>query len=396
LVAFVRNRLREQLERKGASGAELDVANEVLDPSALTIGFARRFATYKRAALIFNDLERIIKILNNKDRPVQIIFAGKANTKYDAGKELIKEIFRMTRKSELRRHIVFLEDYDITVARYLVQGVDVWMNNPRRPLEASGTSGMKVCFNGGINLSILDGWWDEAYNGENGWAIGAGEEYDEDGKELEIYQNMVESKAIYQILEDTIIPLFYKVGSDGIPKGWVEVMKKSMIFNCPVYNTNRMVQEYTNNFYLKALSYYERLSADSYKGAKDIANWKKKIISSWDKVRIIEVKEPINKEIVRAEALNIEATVDLEKLSPNDVSVSIYYGHTDYHGDIINGADLVMKLKSHDGGLCTYEASLECKEAGKFGYSVRVMADTDGLVSKFHFGKIKWDGSDNA
>jgi glycogen phosphorylase len=401
LVAFVRNSLRTQLERKGATGAELDIANEVLDPTALTIGFARRFATYKRAALIFNDIERIIKILGNKDRPVQIIFAGKAHPKDDAGKELIKEIFRITRKPELRRHVVFLEDYDITVARYLVQGVDVWMNNPRRPLEASGTSGMKVCFNGGINLSVLDGWWDEAYNGENGWAIGAGEEYDEggkeseEGKELELYQNMVESKAIYQILEESVIPLFYKVGTDGIPKGWVEVMKKSMICNCPVYNTNRMVQEYTNNFYLKALAYSEKLSADNYKGAKNISNWKKKINSSWDKVRIIEVKEPINREIVRAESLSIEAKVDLDKLNPNDVCVSIYYGHLNYHGDIIDGSELTMNLKSHDGGLCIYEASLECKDAGKFGYSVRVMAETDGLVSKFHFGKIKWDDSSN-
>jgi glycogen phosphorylase len=391
LVAFVRRRLKKQYERKGATGAELEIANEILDPSALTIGFARRFATYKRATLLFEDIERLTKILTNKDMPVQIIFAGKAHPKDDAGKEFIKEIYRTARKSDLRRHIVFLEDYDMTVARYLVQGVDVWMNNPRRPLEASGTSGMKVCFNGGINMSVLDGWWDEAYNSKNGWAIGAGEEYGDDGKELEDYQDTVESRAIYQLLEDQVVPIFYKRGSDSIPKGWVELMKASMSSNCPVFNTNRMVQEYTTRFYLNAFNSFEDLSKDDFKGAKDLATWKKKINSSWDRVRIIDVKEPINKELARDDGLDVEVIVDLDRLTPEDVTVSLYYGNLDYHGNIVEGKEVIMDVKGQDGSICNYEAEIKCDNAGKFGYSVRVMADKDELVSRFHFGKIRWE-----
>ncbi|MEI6092678.1 MAG: alpha-glucan family phosphorylase [bacterium] len=391
LVAFVRTKLKKQLEHKGATGAELEIANEVLDPSVLTIGFARRFATYKRATLLFEDIDRLTKLLGNKDMPVQIIFAGKAHPKDEDGKEFIKEIFRTAKKTELRRHIVFLEDYDMTIARYLVQGVDVWLNNPRRPLEASGTSGMKVCFNGGLNMSILDGWWDEAYNGDNGWAIGAGEEYDGDGKELAAYQDSVESKAIYQILEEQVIPKFYKRGTDGIPKEWVDMMKNSMMSNCPVYNTNRMVQEYTKRFYLNALDSYEKLSEDDFKGAKELSVWKKKIITSWDRVKIIDVKEPINKELQRDDALSIEAIVDLDKITPEDVTVSVFYGHLDYHGNIVNGKEEIMTVKGQDGSLYSYNGTIKCNNAGKFGYSVRIMADKEELVSRFHFGKIRWE-----
>ncbi|MCX6112439.1 MAG: alpha-glucan family phosphorylase [Proteobacteria bacterium] len=391
LVAFVRRRLRNQFEIKGATGSDLEIANEVLDPSVLTIGFARRFATYKRATLIFKDIERLTKILTNKEMPVQIIFAGKAHPKDEEGKEFIKEIYRTAKKPELRRHIVFLEDYDMTIARYLVQGIDVWLSNPRRPLEASGTSGMKVCFNGGINMSTLDGWWDEAYNRENGWAIGAGEEYDGKGSESVDYQDSVESKALYQLLEDHIVPKFYRRGTDSIPKDWVEMMKKSMMTNCAVYNTNRMVQDYTKRFYLNALDSFEKLSADEFKGAKDLAAWKKKINVSWDRVKIIDVKEPINKELQRDDLLNIEAIVDLDKITPEDVTVSIFYGNLDYNGNIVNGQEVIMDVKSQDGYLCNYEGVIKCGDAGKFGYSVRIMADKDELVSRFHFGKIKWE-----
>ena len=206
-----------QLKRRGAPPAEIARADEVLDPEALTIGFARRFATYKRGTLIFRNLERLAAILNNKDRPVQIIFAGKAHPRDHGGKELIAEILHIARRPEFRRRIVFLEDYDMNVARYLVQGVDVWLNNPRRPLEASGTSGMKVCVNGGLNLRILDGWWVEGYAGDNGWAIGAGEEYTD-----LTYQDDVESRAIYDLLEQEIVPLFYTRASDGLPRGWLQ------------------------------------------------------------------------------------------------------------------------------------------------------------------------------
>ncbi|MFH1223751.1 MAG: alpha-glucan family phosphorylase [Pseudomonadota bacterium] len=389
LVGYVRNRLKEQLERKGTTGSELEIANEVLDPGALTIGFARRFATYKRATLIFNDIDRLTKLLTNKDRPVQIIFAGKAHPKDDEGKQFIKEIYRIARRPELRRHIVFLEDYNMTITRYLVQGVDVWLNNPRRPFEASGTSGMKVCFNGGINLSILDGWGNEAYNKENGWAIGAGEDYDVKNVE---YQDGVESKTLYQILEDTVVPLFYKKGPDGLPKQWVELMKSSIMSNCPVYNTNRMLQEYIADFYVRGADSMDMLSRDDFKEGKELSAWKKKISSSWDKIKILDVKEPISKELIRDDNVAVEVLIDLGKLTPDDVVVSIHYGHLDYYGNnIVEGREAIMVLKNQDGNLYTYECAIKCDSAGKFGYAVRIMADKDTLVSRFHFGKVKWE-----
>jgi starch phosphorylase len=213
LVAFARRRLRSQMEHRGAPPAERELAEEVLDPKALTIGFARRFATYKRATLLFLDPERLARILSDPQRPVQIIYAGKAHPADQQGKDFIRQVVHFARLPEFRHRIVFLEDYDMKVGRYLYQGVDVWLNTPRRPLEASGTSGMKASANGAINISVLDGWWDEAYNGTNGWAIGSGEEYDDAA-----YHDQVESQALYQMLESEIVPMFYNRGATVCPR----------------------------------------------------------------------------------------------------------------------------------------------------------------------------------
>jgi starch phosphorylase len=222
LVAFARRRLKRQVASRGGSLNEINNASEVLDPRALTIGFARRFATYKRATLLFKDKERLSAILNNKERPVQFIIAGKAHPKDDEGKKLIQEIIKIAAEEPFRKKIVFVENYDMNVARYMVEGCDVWLNNPRRPLEASGTSGMKVIANGGLNFSILDGWWDEGYNPELGWKIGNGEEYED----LE-YQDEVESSQLYNTLENEIAAIFYKRGDDSLPREWIGKMKKS-------------------------------------------------------------------------------------------------------------------------------------------------------------------------
>src|SRR5436190_5348582 len=269
-MAFARRRVKQQLKNRNALPAEVARADEVLDPDALTIGFARRFATYKRGTLIFRNLDRLGAIINDKDRPVQLLFAGKAHPRDHGGKELIAEIVHIARRPEFRRRVVFLEDYEINLARYMVQGVDVWLNNPRRPLEASGTSGMKICPNGGINLSILDGWWVEGYAQDNGWAIGAGEEY----TDLH-YQDDVESRAIYDLLEQEIVPLFYNRSSDGVPRGWVRFMKRSMSTCCPVFNTNRMVQEYIEKCYWPSAQRFDRLAADGLKNAAKLAEWRR-------------------------------------------------------------------------------------------------------------------------
>ncbi|MBN1105941.1 MAG: alpha-glucan family phosphorylase, partial [Deltaproteobacteria bacterium] len=239
LVAFTRMRLRAQLAKRGASNRELALADEVLNTEILTIGFARRFAPYKRAHLILRDIGRLEKILTSEKVPVQIIFAGKAHPQDRPGKELIKQIIQTTNKETLRRHMVFLEDYDLDIARTMVQGVDIWLNTPRRPLEACGTSGMKAVANGALHLSVLDGWWEEGYERELGWAIGNGEEYEDHE-----FQDELESRALYDILEKDIIPIFYERGPDGLPRRWLAMMKASMHKLCPMFNTHRMVSEY--------------------------------------------------------------------------------------------------------------------------------------------------------
>src|SRR3972149_5081444 len=223
LVAFARGRLASQLKARGPPPVEVERAREVLKSDALTIGFGRRFATYKRATLILKDAERLTKILTDKDRPVQILVTGKAHPLDNPGKDLIRQIIHFERMNGIRNHMVFLEDYDMVVGRYMVQGVDIWLNTPRRPLEASGTSGMKAGLNGAINLSVLDGWWDEAYNVNTGWAIGKGEENTE-----EKFQDDVESNALYDLLEQEIVPLFYRRGVDDLPREGISRMKGAM------------------------------------------------------------------------------------------------------------------------------------------------------------------------
>jgi starch phosphorylase len=238
LVSFARQRVQEQLNRRGAQKADIQEASEILNPEILTIGFARRFATYKRGDLILKDPARLAKILNNPQRPVQIIFAGKAHPQDNTGKEVIKNIVHLAQQPEFRHRIAFVEDYEMNVARYLVQGSDVWLNNPRRPLEACGTSGMKAAANGALNLSILDGWWVEGFQTGLGWAIGSGEEYED-----HVYQDHIESQAIYDLLERCVVPLFYERGRDNMPRGWLTMMKNSMRTLIARFSGQRMLQD---------------------------------------------------------------------------------------------------------------------------------------------------------
>ena len=266
LVAVARQRLRQQLRRAGAPPAEIKSADEVLDAEALTIGFARRFAPYKRANLILRDKDRLARILTNPKAPVQIIFAGKAHPQDNRGKELVKDVIAFARRPEMRRHVVFLEDYDMNIARYLVQGVDVWLNTPKPLHEASGTSGMKVPPNGGINMSVLDGWWHEGWDGENGWAIGDGRIYED-----EDYQNHVEAESVYDLMEKELVPLFYERGADDIPRRWVGRMKASMQSISPLFSANRMVVEYVEQLYSPAARRWKRLEADDFAAGKELA-----------------------------------------------------------------------------------------------------------------------------
>ncbi|MFL5775499.1 MAG: alpha-glucan family phosphorylase, partial [Chloroflexota bacterium] len=244
---FARGRLRNQFARHGEPPRELEQLDRALDPKALTIGFARRFATYKRAGMIFTDTERLARLLGNTDRPVQVVFAGKAHPADRPGQQVIQEIFGRTRAPEFRGRVFILEDYDMRIARYLVGGVDIWLNNPRRPLEASGTSGMKAAANGVVNVSVLDGWWDEGWAGDNGWAIG-GRETNPD----EAAQDWADAQDLYRILENEVVPRYYDRDADGVPRAWVETMRRSMASSLWQFSTTRMLHDYVERMYLEA------------------------------------------------------------------------------------------------------------------------------------------------
>ena len=389
LVAFVRGRLRQQLGSTGAGSAELAAAEEVLDPEALTIGFARRFATYKRADLILADLDRLAAMLNDADRPVQIIFAGKAHPRDNPGKDLIRRIVHTARLGSFRRSMVFLDDYDMNVARYLVQGVDVWLNTPLRPMEASGTSGMKVAANGGLNVSVLDGWWVEGYDPSVGWAIGSGETYDD----LE-YQNSVESEALLNLMEKQIVPLFYDRGPDHLPRGWIAKMRANMSRIAPVFNTNRMVRQYAEQFYAPAAARWDKLTIDGMAHAKALGQWKRHVREHFGDVRIESVHDDMDENGVGAHVgreIRVEAVVHLGQLGPDDILVEMYHGPLDNDGQLNEGEALTMTQTDAAGdNSVRYEAKMPCRRSGMTGYTIRIVPRHPDISEPCDMAMIKW------
>lgn len=384
LVSFARARLKQQLIRRGASPNEIAYADEVLDPEALTIGFARRFASYKRGNLIFRDINRIKNILTQKDKPVQIIIAGKAHPADNIGKEIIKQIIHISRDVELRHKVVFIEDYDMNVAHYLVQGADVWLNNPRRPAEASGTSGMKAAVNGVLNLSVLDGWWCEGYNGENGWIIGSGEEYMDTA-----YQDEVESKAIFDILEKDIVPLFYRRGQDGIPRDWITKMKVSMQSICPAFNTNRMIEEYTTKFYHAADIQYEKTIENNYEMARKLAVWQKNLYKNWKQIKINHIEDNLSGDVNLGNTFNVKAKIELGEISPDDVSVQVFWGYLDSKRRLTEPVISQMSLAEKVDKAYIYQGIITGDRVGHCGYVIRVLAKSFNKVAYLP-GLILW------
>jgi starch phosphorylase len=391
LVAWVRHRVGQQRLRRSAPQSEIEAAKEVLDPDALTIGFGRRFATYKRATLILRDLPRLQRILTDSQRPVQLIFAGKAHPRDEAGKQLIQQIAGLTRQPGPGRNLVFLEDYDLAVARYLVQGVDVWLNTPLRPNEASGTSGMKAAANGALNLSTLDGWWDEVWHSPDrstgiGWAIGKGETYSDPS-----YQDQVEAEALYDLLERDVIPKFYDRGPDRLPRKWIDQMKASIGGICHFVNTHRMVKDYTCEFYLKAHQQYRALEGDRAARARSLATWIARVREQWPQVRITVVEYGPDTTLPVGTQLQVKASVQLGSLSPEDVAVELYLGRLNPAGDIVNADFTPMKaLKSDSHGKLLFEAATPCSHSGMHGFTVRVRAYHPDLAVPFLPGLIGW------
>ena len=386
LVVYARERLRAQLTQVGASPKEIEAADEVLDPETLTIGFARRFATYKRGTLLLHNLDRLRSILNNPTRPVQIIFAGKAHPADHEGKELIRQIVQQSKEDQFRHKLVFIEDYDMSVARHLVQGVDIWLNTPRRPMEASGTSGIKVAFNGGLNMSVLDGWWCEGYRGNNGWAIGKGEVY----ADIE-YQNEVEVRAMYDLLEKEIVPLFYDRGPDGIPRGWIAWMKNSLQSICPMFSTDRMLREYTERCYIPAFDGWSKLAEKEMALAVDLARWKSEILRLWPKLRIESVEADSTDEVTIGSRIAASARVYIDEIPLQDVSVDLYFGVLDSRGNIIGGELIPLETAEHlEGNLYRFSGDMECRFCGRHGYLLRVMPKHRELGITYEPGCIAW------
>lgn len=386
LVDFARKRLKEQLIKVGATFKEIAIAEEVLDSEVLTIGFARRFATYKRGTLLLRDLDRLASILNNPDKPVQFVFAGKAHPQDHEGKELIRQIVQASHQERFRHRIVFIEDYDMEVARHLVQGVDVWLNTPLRPMEASGTSGMKVAFNGGLNMSILDGWWCEGYQGNNGWAIGKGEIYED----IE-YQNQVEARAVYDLLEKEVVPNFYDQGSDGVPRSWVATMKASMQSLCPVFSTDRMVQEYAVHSYIPAFTQWKQLVADDLALALDLGRWKERVFKAWPQVQILHAEANVADAVAVGSMVPVSARIDLGEIAVDDVSVEGYFGVLDSTGTIMGGETVPLEMKHELGnGIYEFNGSLECRFCGRHGFMLRVTPHHKILGNIYEPGYLIW------
>jgi starch phosphorylase len=390
LVTFARGRLRRQLELRGAHRAAVRMAKEILDPEVLTIGFARRFATYKRATLLFRDPDRLARIINRTDQPIQFIFAGKAHPKDQLGKDLIREIIHLVSRDEFRARCVFLEDYEIEMAKILIAGVDVWLNTPRRPLEASGTSGMKVPVNGGINLSVVDGWWGEGYKGDNGWAIGHGEEYDDHA-----YQDEVESLALYDLLETEIAPLFYDRGADGLPRDWIAIMKASMRTLIPVFNTNRMIEDYCEKFYLPASLQWKLLSGNGMAEAKKLVSWKQMMASHWHEVEVMNVEADVTREFKVGEEVPVRVHVRLGSIEAADVTVEAVTGPVNPKGEIDGGtAYRLDQSESTKGpGEHVFRGTVPCTASGRMGFAVRILPCTRGLsANPFETRLIRWWG----
>jgi len=386
MVAFVRDRIREQYKRTGAVERRIRQAEDTLSPYALTLCFARRFATYKRGNLLLRDPERLLRLVRDNDRPVQLVFAGKAHPHDMPGKELIREIVHFAEKYDVTSRIVFVENYDITVAKYLTTGGDVWLNTPRRPLEASGTSGMKAAMNGVLNCSILDGWWDEAYNPELGWAIGKGEQYEDTN-----LQDEIESKALYDLLEREIVPLFYQRGRDGLPREWIKLMKTCMREIGQSMSCHRMLMDYSNKFYFPALKNYRRILKDDYKESKDLAAYLTKLRQAWDNITINKIESNAKPVMQRGDLLTVTAQINLGPLTPDEILVELYHGSiSNQRADIQNARRSEMKAIGKDGNVYRYQVKIECNDTGYQGHTIRILPKHEALVHPYRSGFIKW------
>jgi len=384
LVVDARRRLRKSWKERGAAPAELKWIEDALDPDVLTIGFARRAASYKRLTLMMRDPERLKSLLLHPERPIQLVIAGKAHPADDGGKKLIQDIVRLSDDPEIRHRIVFLPNYDIAMAQPLYPGCDVWLNNPLRPYEACGTSGMKAALNGGLNLSVLDGWWDEWYDGDNGWAIPTA-----DGVEDVDKRDDLEAEALYELIENDVAPRFYDHDHDGVPTRWLEMVRHTLKSLGPKVLATRMVRDYVRQLYAPAAGNARLLNSD-YAGAATLAAWKKKVKAAWPSVRVEHVESSGVGDAAEVGAvLNVRAFVSLGDLTPDDVHVQVVHGRIDSNDLLTDSTVSDLDLAdTYDGGRYRFDGELVLDSSGPFGYTVRVIPRNELLTSTAELGVI--------
>jgi starch phosphorylase len=383
LVNFVRARQQESAIRRQAPTAEVRRASEVLDPNAFTIGFARRFATYKRATLLFRDIDRLKRILLNKDMPVQLVIAGKAHPKDQPGKSYIRDIVQYSRDPDLWKHVVFVEDYDMKVGREMVQGVDLWLNNPRRGEEACGTSGMKAAINGVLNLSILDGWFDEAFEYLGGWAIGEREPYSED-------QDGLHASEIYYLLENEIVPLFYE-RREQTPREWMRRVKQSLRYISYNFDCRRMLREYMTELYEPAHSQHMRALQGTYELIREKAQWNARIRDVWDHVRFVEAGPGPSGSVVSGKPVSVRTAIDLAGLTSEDVRVEMVLGRVDSSGHLEDTEVMLLPHMERDGTLDIFGKEIIPEKTGRLGYSLRVSPNHfDDPLTRPCTSLLKW------
>ena len=390
LIRKCRQLLLKQYEKRNAPKNILDEVVTAMNPRILTICFARRFATYKRAGLLLRDIPRLTKLITDKKRPIQIVFAGKAHPNDNEGKDIIKQIVEFGRIYDVRHRVIFIENYDINIARHMVQGCDVWLNTPRRPNEACGTSGMKASANGGLNLSILDGWWCEGFREDRGWSIGNGDAYDNDE-----YQDEFESQALFNILENEVIPKFYDRKRGDPPIKWIKMMKEAMKMAIMDFSSYRMVREYSKRFYIPASRNFKQLTKDSAVKAKELARTQSRLISLWKNIKLSRPKLITKSDFIVGDTLRITLKAFLGELTPDDVEVQIYHGKIRYFDQLEGSrAETMWLQETIADGIYIYACTITCSNSGRFGYTARVIPKGD-CVLKNTPGLITWADEKN-
>ncbi len=387
LILFIKELMDTVRVSRNENPKEIAKIKDTISEKALTIGFARRFATYKRGNLLFRDLERLDRIVNHPKYPVQFVFAGKAHPKDGGGQGIIKQIVEISKKPQFLGKILFLEDYDISLAKELVSGVDVWLNTPTRPLEASGTSGMKAVMNGVMNFSVLDGWWVEGYKDAAGWALSQEKTYKNQN-----LQDDYDAELIYKTFENEIIPLFYKYNEKGVPEEWVNYMKKCIAEIAPEFTSKRMIEDYNKKYYSKLSAKYKKVCSDNNKLAKEISAWKQKITSEWNKIELVstDTAEINTKMLVTGKTYNSKIVINVNGINPNDVGVEFLISESNSVGELIISDIIEAKLEKVEGSIAHYSVSFSPAKPGSLAYTFRLYPKNEHLAHRQDCPVVKW------